>query len=103
MAGGARLPSTRGLATESRRFDVRPTETGIHLVGWLPEGTDDRLIAQRAAAAGIIARPVSSFRTGTVGRPGLVLGFASVRPPMIREAMQQLAAVFPARAGAHST
>ena len=85
------------------RFDVRRTETGIHLVGWLPEGTDDRLIAQRAAAAGIIARPVSSFRTGTIGRPGLVLGFAAVRPPEIRDAMQRLAAAFPPHAGADST
>ena len=85
------------------RLDVRRTETGIHLVGWLPEGTDDRPIAQRAAAAGIIARPVSSFRTGTIGRPGLVLGFAAVRPPEIRDAMQRLAAAFPASAGARST
>ncbi len=85
------------------RLDVRGTETGIHLVGWLPEGTDDRPIAQRAAAAGIIARPVSSFRTGTIGRPGLVLGFAAVRPPEIRDAMQRLAAAFPASADARAT
>jgi GntR family transcriptional regulator/MocR family aminotransferase len=83
--------------------DVRRTETGIHLVGWLPESTDGRLIARRAAAAGIIARPVSSFRTGTIGRPGLVLGFAAVRPPEIRDAMQRLAAAFPPSGGARST
>jgi len=84
------------------QFDVRRTQTGIHLVGWLSEGTDDRFIAQRAAAAGIIARPVSSFRIGPMGRPGLVLGFAAVRPPEIRDAMQRLATAFPSRAGARA-
>ena len=75
------------------RFEVQPTETGIHLVGWLSAGSDDRLIAQRAAVAGITVRAVSSFRMGTAGRPGLVLGFAAVRPPEIRQAMRRLAAI----------
>ena len=75
----------------------------MHLVGWLREGIDDTPIAQRAAAAGIIACPCPPLRHRAVGRQGLVLGFAAVRPPEIREAMQRLAAAFPTSAGARST
>ncbi len=71
------------------------TAAGIHLVGWLPPEFDDRLITQRAAAAGITARPVSAFRMATTGRPGLVLGFAAVRSQEIREGVRRLAEVFP--------
>src|SRR5262249_41126633 len=77
------------------RLDVRPTDTGMHLIGWLPSGTDDRTVSQRAAAAGIIARPLSAFRAGPGGPPGLVLGFAAIRPAAIRDAVRRLSQVVP--------
>jgi GntR family transcriptional regulator/MocR family aminotransferase len=85
------------------QLDVQPTATGIHLVAWLPPEIDDRLVAQRAGSVGIIARPVSAFRVGTSGRPGLVLGFASVRPAEIWEAIRRLAEVFPPVPASRST
>jgi GntR family transcriptional regulator / MocR family aminotransferase len=42
-------------------LDVVPAEAGMHLVGLLPEGEDDREVSRRAAAAGVEAPPLSAF------------------------------------------
>ena len=33
-------------------IEVGPADAGLHLVGWLPEGTDDHEASRRAAARG---------------------------------------------------
>ena len=40
-------------------LEVTLPEAGIHLVAWLPEGFDDRLVAERAASVGL---EISSLR-----------------------------------------
>lgn len=64
---------------------------GMHVVGWLPRGTNDRRIAERAGAAGLELQAVSSFATVPLPRGGLLLGYAEFAPAALREAVQRLA------------
>lgn len=69
---------------------VQPSDQGMHILLWLPEGADDVRIAARAEAAGIVMRPISPMYAGAVGRPGLMLGFGGFAPERLREAAAAL-------------
>jgi GntR family transcriptional regulator/MocR family aminotransferase len=71
-------------------LDVPPCETGMHLVGWLPDVRDDRAASQAAALSGIEAPPLSNYRVEGHGRGGLLLGYAGFDPGQIREAVRRL-------------
>jgi GntR family transcriptional regulator / MocR family aminotransferase len=43
------------------RLEVAPAEAGMHLVGWLPAGHDDRHASARAAALGLDVQPLSRY------------------------------------------
>lgn len=51
------------------RFDVQRTETGIHLVGWLPEGTDDssHSAPPRPASSLVPCRPFAPGPSAALG------------------------------------
>lgn len=51
---------------------------GMHLVGFLPDGVDDRKVVQLAAERGVGVSALSSCYTGPP-RPGLLLGFGAAR------------------------
>ncbi len=75
-------------------LDVSPTNAGFHLIGWLPEGIDDVAVSESAASRGIDIMPLSSCYQHPPKRGGLVLGFASVPPEMLRNGIDVLASVF---------
>jgi GntR family transcriptional regulator/MocR family aminotransferase len=58
-------------------LEFRPARAGMHLVGWLSEGSDDRYVSRLAAAAGVEAPPLSAYSLGAQGKCGLVLGYAA--------------------------
>jgi GntR family transcriptional regulator/MocR family aminotransferase len=70
---------------------VTPSEAGLHLVGWLPDGADDRAAARAAAAHGVEAPPLTPFGIRPVPRPGLLLGYAAVDEAAIRTGARRLA------------
>ncbi|WP_241758630.1 MocR-like pyridoxine biosynthesis transcription factor PdxR [Pyxidicoccus parkwayensis] len=72
-------------------LDVQPLHTGLHLVGWLPEGVDDSAASERAERAGLWAYALSDFRLESRGRGGLVLGYACVPEAELTEAVSRLA------------
>jgi len=82
-------------------LEVRSAHAGLHLVGWLPPGADDRAAAARAAAHGVEAQAVSGHALRLPGRAGLLLGYAAVPGPEIDEGARRLAAAlgpsYPAR------
>jgi len=83
-------------------LEVQDTEAGMHFVAWLPEGSDDALVAKEAAKVGLSVMPVSAFALTPLRRAGLLLGFAGFSKPVIRRGIQQLAGVikqFAARRG----
>jgi GntR family transcriptional regulator/MocR family aminotransferase len=77
-------------------LDLAPGEAGMHLVGWLPRGTDDRAAYRSALANGVEVRPLSAYsygqNTGTFDRPGLVLGYTGVSCEELAEGVRRLAA-----------
>jgi GntR family transcriptional regulator/MocR family aminotransferase len=74
-------------------LDVPAFESGMHLLAWLPDGVDDRAASAHAAAAGIVARPLSAYTAAPVRRAGLLLGYTALRPSQIRDGVRSLAAV----------
>ena len=77
-------------------LDLTPSEAGMHLVGWLPPGADDRAASLRAADHRVEAPPISQYYIGAPGRPGLALGYAAVPPKESRAAVRRLAAALTA-------
>jgi GntR family transcriptional regulator / MocR family aminotransferase len=71
-------------------LEVAPADAGMHLVGWLPEGSDDRAVSRRAAAAGINAPPLSVYSRGASARPALLLGYSAVNCRKIVEGVRRL-------------
>jgi GntR family transcriptional regulator/MocR family aminotransferase len=67
----------------------------MHLMGWLPDGVDDRVATQAALAHEVDAPPLSAYRIrpGRCGdRGGLMLGYAAYTPREIDDACLRLAA-----------
>jgi GntR family transcriptional regulator/MocR family aminotransferase len=73
------------------RLAVAPSAAGMHLVGWLPGGAEDRAIANAAAEAGVEAPALSSYYHGPAAARGLLLGYAGVPGPAIGPAVARLA------------
>lgn len=73
-------------------LEITHSDTGLHAVGWLPRGVDDRRVSAAAREQGIEASAVTSHQTGPCGRGGLVLGYGGVQPPAIEDGMRRLAA-----------
>ena len=69
---------------------IQPSDQGMHIVLWLPEGADDVQIAAQVQAVGLTARPISPMYAAAPGRPGLMLGFGGFPPEQLREAVDQL-------------
>ena len=72
-------------------LDVAPPQAGMHLVAWLPEGTDGQAIARQVAAKGMYIRPVSHYSLHPLRRDGLVLGFANTPGAEIAKGVEILA------------
>ncbi len=66
-----------------------PCDTGISLVGWLPDGCDDRAVSAACERAGLEANPVSAYRLEP-GPPGLLLGFGVAPEPALRAGVRKL-------------
>jgi GntR family transcriptional regulator/MocR family aminotransferase len=73
------------------KLRLERTPSGLHLVGWLPEGADEWELARLADQHGVMVYPLSAFRLGAPSRRGLVLGFAVFGEAEIEEAVQKLA------------
>ena len=72
-------------------LDIRPAEAGLHLVGRLPEGVDDREASWYAEAAGVEAPALSFYGVRPQTRKGLLLGYAAVAEPEIQSGVISLA------------
>ncbi len=73
-------------------LEVRPAEAGMHLLGRLPEGTDDREASRRAAHQGVETPALSAHSIEVSPGPGLLLGYAAVESGDIRKGVRRLAA-----------
>lgn len=74
-------------------IEVKTSDTGLHVTGWLHRGVDDRAVSQRAAVKGLDVPPVSRYYVSSRTHPGLLLNYASVPPKDIRQGINILASV----------
>jgi len=72
-------------------LDVGPAEAGMHLLGWLPAGSDDQAIAQLLERHQVSTRPLSRFFLEPSTQRALLLGYAAVPIPAIQEGVRRLA------------
>jgi GntR family transcriptional regulator/MocR family aminotransferase len=75
------------------RMEIVSAEAGMHLVGLLGRGADDKSVARNLAAAGISALPLSLCCLEKPKRPGLVLGYGGIDTKDIRAGVTRLAAL----------
>ncbi|WP_421935164.1 PLP-dependent aminotransferase family protein [Pelagibius sp.] len=83
----ALIEATAGL---SERIDVRPTSSGFHTVGLLPDDADEDGIVAGARQQGIVVAALSRYSAAPIDRKGLVLGFGGVTPEEIRRGVDRL-------------
>lgn len=72
-------------------IDIHASETGMHLVGTLPAGLDDTIVADQAARRGIVTPALSRYCIQNSMKSALLLGYTSVDPQEIRQGVQTLA------------
>ena len=70
---------------------LEPNDAGLHLVGWLPYGVDDRAVSAHLLEDGIYAPPLSYFAMDPLTRGGLVMGYAAIKEDDIISAVKQMA------------
>lgn len=72
---------------------LQPSDTGLQMVGWLPEDWDDGEIARRAAEAGLEITPLSRLAVERRLPPALLLGFGNFNRQEMRAGATRLANV----------
>ncbi len=97
---GRHLRRMRALYAERRATLVRAlaglplepyaSDTGMHCIGWLPQGSDDVAVASAAARHNLDVTPLSRFSLARSSRPGLLLGYAGVDPTAIKAGVRRL-------------
>ena len=79
------------LAAELPRWRPVGVAAGLHVVVRLPDGTSDADVAERLAAQGVHALPLSGYSTTSTPYPGLALGYAALTPARLVAAVHAMA------------
>ena len=74
-------------------LELDSPEAGIHCIGWLPDGIDDRELASRAPNYDLDLTPVSNFSLEPLPRKGLLLGYGGFNGQTIKDGVQRLGAL----------
>ncbi|MEM7348535.1 MAG: PLP-dependent aminotransferase family protein, partial [Chloroflexota bacterium] len=74
-------------------LEVQTNNAGLHLVGWLPDGTDDTVVSQTLLDHGIDAPALSSYALTPLPRSGLVMGYAVISTEQIIESVQRMRSI----------
>jgi GntR family transcriptional regulator / MocR family aminotransferase len=81
-----------GLRTHLPSGRVTGVAAGLHLVVMFPDSIPDSILADRAAAHGVLVHPLSWHRLAP-GPPGLILGYAAQTPDRLLEAASRLSSI----------
>ncbi len=71
-------------------LEIASAQAGLHLLAYLRKGLDDRQVSQRLAAIQLEAPPLSAYSSSHLEHGGLVLGYAAVTEPEIREGVRKM-------------
>ena len=70
--------------------EFEPAAAGMHLIGWLPEGTSDIEFSVAAADRGVRLAPLSDYTANGSTRPGLLFGYAGFNQRQTTTALKRL-------------
>jgi GntR family transcriptional regulator / MocR family aminotransferase len=80
------------LAKRLPEVSVGGASAGLHLIAWLPDGTDETGITDAAATRGVAIHSLHQDCAVTAPRaPALLLGYGLIAEPAIPRAVQELA------------
>jgi GntR family transcriptional regulator/MocR family aminotransferase len=79
------------LGDELPEARVEGIAAGLHATVRLPDGDDERAIAEEAARRHVAIEVMADYRTGTAGAPTLLLGYGQIAEPSIRPGVAALA------------
>src|SRR5215203_878333 len=74
-------------------LEMTPGDSGMHLVGWLPNGVDDREVAARADELNVRLGAISDHSIDSYPRPGLVFGYAAFNEKQTSRGVAKIAAL----------
>lgn len=96
-----RLAAFHALATErlTGLLTLDKPDSGMHVIGFLPDGMDDRAVCKAVREAGVDASPLSRLFLAEPRRHGLMLGFAGTPVEDMAPALDRLAGVLRRQAG----
>ncbi|MGI8811921.1 MAG: PLP-dependent aminotransferase family protein [Pyrinomonadaceae bacterium] len=72
-------------------LEMTPGDAGMHLVGWLPEGFNDREVAMRADELDIRLSAISDHSIMSYPRMGLIFGYAAFNEKQTRRGVAKIA------------
>lgn len=90
LYGGRRLALLEAIKDLPLEMDA--PEAGLHCIGWLPLGMDDRRVVQNALAQGLEVWPVSHACLEPLERGGLLLGYGSPNAQALQDGIRRLGA-----------
>lgn len=76
---------------------IKSEALSLHVVLRLPDQLSDTEVAAYFAENNIVTHAYSKCRISGAGMQGLILGYSSVRPPVIRRKLRQMARLYKAR------
>ena len=79
------------LRTHVPELEPAGIAAGLHLVAYLPHGTDERAVVEAAARRGVAVHALAPYRIAHPGRPGLIFGYATLGDRALIEGVQTLA------------
>ena len=71
-------------------LEISGSETGMHLVAYLPNGYNDRDLAMQAAQAGLWLWPLSPCYNSSPARHGFILGYGSTPIQAVPRAVEKM-------------
>lgn len=72
-------------------LEIAADESGMNLIGWLPEHIDDRDVSRRAKGVNLRVSPVSALCLDEKLRGGLLLGYTAFDEKQIKRGVKKLA------------
>jgi GntR family transcriptional regulator / MocR family aminotransferase len=72
-------------------IEIENSISGMHVIGWLPEGVKDSAAVEKAAQFGIRTASVSALSLTPNKRNGLILGYTAINDKQIKNGVKQLA------------
>ena len=69
---------------------VSKSQSGMHLIGWLTEGFDERKVAEKASENGLNVTPLSSYCIKNILPPGIILGYTGFDEKQISQGIGKL-------------